>query len=119
MLSDAFAKQFADDWVSAWNAHDLDAILSHYADDFTMTSPMLMQMGISTTGYLQGKPATRAYWQKALQLMPDLRFGVISVLRGVQSLTLYYKGARGRFAAEVFFFNAQGQVTQAFAHYEG
>jgi hypothetical protein len=119
MLSDDFAKQFAADWVNAWNAHDLDAILSHYVDDFEMTSPVMVQMNVSQTGHLQGKHAIRAYWQKALQLIPDLQFELISVLKGVQSITLYYKGARGRLAAEVFFFNSAGKVTHALAHYEG
>lgn len=118
MLSDDFAKQFATDWVSAWNAHDLDAILSHYVDDFEMTSPVMVQMNVSQTGHLQGKHAIRAYWQKALQLIPDLQFELISVLKGVQSITLYYRGARGRLAAEVFFFNSAGKVTHALAHYE-
>jgi hypothetical protein len=42
----------------------------------------------------------------------------VSVLSGVESVTLYYKGARGRLAAEVFFFNSADKVTHAFAHYE-
>ena len=44
MLPDDFAKQFATEWISAWNAHDLDAILSHYVDDFEMSSPVMVQM---------------------------------------------------------------------------
>ena len=30
------ANEFAAEWIEAWNAHDLDRILSHYTDDFEM-----------------------------------------------------------------------------------
>ena len=49
--------------------------------------------------------------------MPDLRFELISVLIGVRSVTLYYKGARDRLSAEVLDFNAAGQIVKAVAHY--
>ena len=115
-MDPAFAQRFAHDWVAAWNAHDLDAILAHYAEDFEMASPVIVHMQVNASGVLTGKSAVRAYWQKALQRMPDLRFELLTVLVGVQSITLYYRGARDRLAAEVFHFNAQGQVTRAMAH---
>ena len=31
-VDSAFAEHFANDWIAAWNAHDLDRVLSHYAD---------------------------------------------------------------------------------------
>jgi ketosteroid isomerase-like protein len=39
MMTAEFAAQFAEEWIAAWNSHDLDRILSHYADDFEMASP--------------------------------------------------------------------------------
>jgi hypothetical protein len=38
MLTRDFAEHFAADWIAAWNAHDLEHILAHYAD-FGMSSP--------------------------------------------------------------------------------
>jgi hypothetical protein len=26
-------QQFADDWVQAWNSHDVEAVLAHFHDD--------------------------------------------------------------------------------------
>jgi ketosteroid isomerase-like protein len=37
-----FAECFANDWIAAWNSHDLDRILAHYEDDFEMTSPLIV-----------------------------------------------------------------------------
>jgi len=31
-----FANKFAREWVEAWNCHDLDKIMTHYAEDFEM-----------------------------------------------------------------------------------
>ncbi|MBL8418189.1 MAG: nuclear transport factor 2 family protein [Dechloromonas sp.] len=119
MLDRAFAEHFAADWVAAWNAHDLDRILAHYADDFEMTSPVIVQIAGEPSGTLRGKQAVGVYWRKALQLIPDLQFELISLLVGVGSVTLYYKGARGRLAAEVFHFGPDRKVVKAFAHYAG
>ena len=117
MIEKTYAEHFAADWIDSWNAHDLDRILSHYADDFEMTSPVIVQIAGEPSGTLRGKVAVGAYWRKALQLIPDLHFELVSVLVGVGSITLYYKGARGRLAAEVFHFGPANKVVKAFAHY--
>jgi SnoaL-like protein len=116
-MDKAFAEHFAADWIESWNAHDLDRVLSHYADDFEMTSPFIIQFTGESSGRLCGKVSLGAYWGKALQLIPDLHFELVSVLIGVGSITIYYKGAGGRLAAEVFFFDANRKVSRAFAHY--
>ena len=41
-MDKAFAERFAADRVAAWNAHDLDAVLSHYTDDFETVRPFLL-----------------------------------------------------------------------------
>jgi hypothetical protein len=117
MIENSFAEHFATEWIEAWNSHDLERVLSHYADDFEMNSPIIIQMTSELSGRLKGKTAVGAYWAKALQLIPDLHFELISTLVGVDSITLYYRGARGRLAAEVFHFGTDGKVVQAFAHY--
>lgn len=66
---------------------------------------------------MEGKQAVGAYWSQALQLLPDLQFELITVLAGVSSITLYYRGALDRLAAEVFLFGPDGKVIRAFAHY--
>lgn len=116
-MDSSFAEHFAADWISAWNSHDLDRILSHYADDFEMSSPVIIQLANEPSGTLKGKAAVRTYWTKALQLIPDLHFELVSTLIGVNSITLYYKGARERLAAEVFHFGPDKKVQKAFAHY--
>jgi ketosteroid isomerase-like protein len=117
-MTPGFAERFAKEWVEAWNAHDLDRVLSHYEDDFEMSSPVIVSMVGEPSGTLRGKPAIRAYWAKALKLLPNLRFELLTALAGVNSVTVYYKGHRG-LVAEVFHFGASGKVSKAYAHYAG
>jgi hypothetical protein len=116
MLTKDFADHFAADWIAAWNAHDLERILSHYTEDFEMSSPYIVQLLGEPSGTLKGKNAIGNYWRRALERTPTLQFELVSTLVGVDSLVLYYKGARGM-AAEVFFFDAAGKVSKAGAHY--
>ena len=44
MIPQSFANQFATEWIAAWNAHDLDRVLSHYEDDFEMSSPIVVSI---------------------------------------------------------------------------
>ncbi|MHB8117081.1 MAG: nuclear transport factor 2 family protein [Acidithiobacillus ferrivorans] len=117
MIDKEFAEHFASDWIDAWNSHDLDRILSHYSEQFEMFSPAIIQITGEPSGTLKGKNAVGAYWAKALQLIPDLQFELLSILIGVNSITLYYKGARSRLTAEVFHFGPDYQVLCAHAYY--
>ena len=116
MIDPAFAEQFARSWIEAWNGHDLERILSHYAEAFEMTSPVIGEIAGEPSGTLKGKAAVGAYWAKALALIPELRFDLITTLIGVNSITLYYRGTRG-LAAEVFPFGPDRKVISAYAHY--
>jgi ketosteroid isomerase-like protein len=33
-------KSYADQWVRAWNARDIEAVLDHFHDDVVLTSPV-------------------------------------------------------------------------------
>ena len=117
MLDTAWARQFAEDWIDSWNTHDLDRILAHYAEDFEMSSPLIVERMNEPSGTLKGKAAIRPYWQMGLAAIPPLKFELIKVLVGIDSITLYYRRMNGKMAAEVLIFNAQGQVIKGMAHY--
>lgn len=116
MITREFADRFAQEWIDAWNSHNLKRVLSHYADDFEMSSPYIAQIAGEPSGMLKGKPAVAAYWAHALEQMPTLHFELHSTLLGANSLVIYYQGARGM-AAEVFSFGPNGLVVKASAHY--
>src|SRR6516164_4567249 len=56
MLTEEEAVKFAEDWVSAWNSHDLDKIMAHYADDVELVR--LRQNPIPRRTYRSERQAT-------------------------------------------------------------
>ena len=95
MITREFADRFAQEWIDAWNSHNLERVLSHYADDFEMSSPYIAQIAGEPSGMLKGNPSVAAYWTQAFERMPTLHFEVHSTLLGADSLVIYYRGASG------------------------
>jgi ketosteroid isomerase-like protein len=120
MLDERWAREFAQEWIAAWNAHDLERILSHYTDDFAMHSPLIVaRMGVAS-GVLKGKEAVRPYWEAGLAALPPLHFELRDVLVGVDTLAIYYfNRTRNRMVAEVLRFNAQGKAVSGAGLYAG
>ncbi|PSR56361.1 nuclear transport factor 2 family protein [Adhaeribacter arboris] len=117
-MTEEFAKHFAAEWVASWNSHDLDRILEHYTNDFSITTPMALKIIPESNGVVAGKNKVRAYWEQGLKLIPNLHFEMIDVLVGMNGLTIYYRNtATGRKTVEVMFFNEQQKVEKAFAMY--
>jgi hypothetical protein len=117
-ITPEFAHEFAANWAQSWNSHDIVAILSHYSDDFTITTPMAAKLVPESNGTVSGIDAVRNYWLKGLSLIPELHFDVKDVLVGVNCLTIYYiNTATGRKSAENVFFNAEGKVNKAIVMY--
>ena len=67
---------FAREWIEAWNAHDLERILSHYAEDIVLTSPIAARRLGDPRGTVRGKAALRDYFAQGLAARPDLRFAL-------------------------------------------
>lgn len=111
------AKDFAQTWITSWNTHNLDDILSHYSDDIEITTPMIKLAAGIESGSLKGKEKVADYWRKALQKIPDLHFELIDVMEGINSVALYYKSVMNKKAVEVMFFNGYGKVNRMYALY--
>ena len=108
--------QFAESWIAAWNAHDLDAVLAHFCEDFEFSSSLTKPFANEPSGTLIGKNALRAYWQIGLARLPDLHVELLDVLTGVDGLTILYRGHRG-LSVEVFQFDAEGRAVRGQAMY--
>ena len=107
----------ANHWVAAWNAHDLELIMSHYEDAIELTSPVAAQLLGTPGGKVVGKANLRAYFQRGLEAYPELRFHLEDVLWGLNSLVLYYTNQKGTRTAEFMEFSAIGKVARVVANY--
>ena len=108
--------RFAEEWIAAWNAHDLELILSHYADDVEFHSPFVTKLLGHANGRLSGKAALRDYFARGLTAYPALRFEYIMLYPGVNSCVLQYRSVNDLLAAETMEFNNAGQISRALAH---
>jgi ketosteroid isomerase-like protein len=88
-MTKEFATSFAGEWVDAWNSHDLERILSLYSEDCTIESPMAVKLYPQSGGTVAGKNEVRKYWSIGLEKSPNLKFQLLEVLLGVNSLALY------------------------------
>lgn len=117
MITKEQATEFAHQWINAWNAHDLEQVLSHYTEDFEMTTPLIVSVMNEPTGTLKGKEHVGNYWRKAMIKYPDLKFELLDVLYSVSSITIYYTTILNKKAVEFFLLNDTGKAYKAIAHY--
>jgi hypothetical protein len=120
ILSESEADAFVAEWMEAWNGHDLERILGHYADDVEYYSPFIAQLaepgGPGADGRLVGKVAVRAYFADALGRYPDLHFSPpVHVAVGSGSVCFVYTSIKGLTAVETLVL-APGSRTVARAH---
>lgn len=111
------ARNLADEWFAAWNAHDLDRILAHYDEAVELTSPAAAQLLGNPDGKVIGKENLRSYFRRGLEAYPELHFHLEGVLCGVNSLVLYYTNQRGTHTAEFMELSPTGKVTRVVANY--
>jgi ketosteroid isomerase-like protein len=109
-------REFTASWLAAWNAHDVDAVLAHFADDAVFSSPVATRVVPGSDGLLRGKDAIRDYWTTALRGVPDLHFEVVGVYAGVDTLVVNYRNQRGGLVNEVLTFR-DGLVVQGAGTY--
>src|SRR6185436_8618347 len=99
-ISKPFARQFAQDWVQAWNNKDLEGILRHYDEQIVFSSPFILKAQINKEGTIHGKNELRKYFEKALEKNPDLHFDLKHVMVGIKSITLIYLRKQTLLASE-------------------
>ena len=109
----------ANDWVAAWNTHDLELILAHYEDAVELTSPVAARLMGTTDGLVAGKANLRAYFQRGLEAYLELEFRLEDVFWGLNSFVLVYANQMGTRTAEFMELSAEGKVTRVVANYSG
>jgi len=108
---------FAAAWIDAWNRHDLEAVLAHYARDIRFTSPFAEKLTGHAT--VTGTDALRAYWTEGLKRRPALRFKLIEVFEGAGGVAIHFEDENGRRTIETLVFAADGKIELSMAFYRG
>lgn len=114
--SDAQLRASAVAWVDAWNRRDLDAILTHYADDIAVCSPRVVERTGAPDGWLRGREALSAYFAAGLA-NAALRFELVDVTVGVGCMTVVYRRESGVLVTDFAELDAEGRIRRMFACY--
>jgi ketosteroid isomerase-like protein len=99
------AVAFSQRWVDAWNAHDVESVLEHFAEEVVFTSPVAAKLLPETAGVIRGKSALRGYWTQALQQIADLHFVVEGIYQGIDTIVIAYRNQDGGLVSEVLRFS--------------
>ena len=119
MLEEKQVRELARHWVQAWNAHDLDAIMAHYAERVVLVSPVAARILGVPSGTVSGKDVLRSYFERALEAYPQLRFDLLDVMWGLHSVVLYYVNQKGSKTGEYMELDSTGKVCRVVANYSG
>jgi hypothetical protein len=113
-----FAKKFAEEWVTDWNSHELEKILTHYSEDFIIESPLAEKRIPGSNGKVTGKANIKAYWKMGLGANSKLEFEIIDIFCGVGYITIYYKNkSTNKRVIEMLHFNQEKLVDRAIVNY--
>ena len=104
-------------WVEAWNARDLERVLALYDEAVVMTSDRIPALGFDASGTVRGKDTLRAYWGKALGLIPNLHFTLIDLYVSPDSVVVFYANERGKKICEYLRVNDAGLIVQGSANH--
>jgi predicted SnoaL-like aldol condensation-catalyzing enzyme len=77
-------------WFEAFNAHNLEKLLSLYDDDAQHFSPKLKIRHPETNGFVTGKEALRTWWQEAFDRLPSLHYKVTSLTSNSDRVFMEY-----------------------------
>ena len=66
------AQRFATEWIDAWNARDIDRVVSHFAVECEFQSPKAAE--VTGDPIVRGRDGLRAYWGESSRRAQSLRF---------------------------------------------
>lgn len=112
-------RQLAEEWVAAWNAHDLDAIMALYAPDVVFQTPTIIDTLGIPDGRVTGRQELREHFARGLERLPDLHFDLDQVYVGVRSLAITYRWRDGTPVCELHEYDSEDSIERVQALYQG
>jgi ketosteroid isomerase-like protein len=83
-------KSIAYKWFEAFNAHDIEKLLSLYADDAQHYSPKLKIHQPHTNGLIKSKAELNNWWQGAFTRLPTLQYKIINLIADEEQVFMEY-----------------------------
>jgi hypothetical protein len=119
MLDRDVARAAAKDWIAAWNAHDLDAILEHYAENVVFRADTVVSRWNRSDGSLRNKAELREHFRLGLERAPDLHFVLREVLTCPGGYAVVYERENGNVVIDAVELDDHGHAARVHAYYAG
>jgi hypothetical protein len=113
------AHRLCEEWVAAWNDHDLDAIMSLYSPAIVFQTPTIVDTLGIPDGRVEGLDDLREHFARGLKRLPDLRFELDKVYVGVRSVAMTYRWADGTPVCELHEYDVRQRIERVQALYAG
>jgi hypothetical protein len=104
-------------WLDAWNAHDPERVVEHFADDVVVSSPLAAQLRPGSNGVLRGTAEVLAYYRDGLAGSPGLHFSLVEVCTGVDGFTVVYRNQRDTVVTEQLTLRDDGLASEVRVSY--
>ena len=116
-MDQAQAEQYAKSWIEAWNAHDVEALGAHYAENVVFRSPFITKLDENASCTINGREQLKTYLAKGMAAYPHMRFQLHRVGVGVDSIALNYISVDNALANEIHVLDADGKASDVRIHY--
>jgi len=110
-------RELAEHWIAAWNAHDLDAIMSHYAADVEFEVATAVVRFNRADGKLHGASELREHFRRGLEKVPELRFELEQVFFAPGGYAALYRRENGNRVVDAVELDGEAKVKRATAYY--
>jgi ketosteroid isomerase-like protein len=111
------AREHADRWLAAWNAHDLDAIMAGYAEDVEFVASTVVGRWGRPDGRLVGRADLRRHFALGLELVPQLTMVEEQLLTAPDGYALLYVRENGNRALDAVQLDPAGRARRVHAYY--
>jgi hypothetical protein len=110
------ARTMAEEWCDAWNRKDLDAVMTHYAENVAFSSPTVVKRWGIADGWLRGSTRLRENFAIGIAV-EGLRFDLVDVVIGVTSMCVIYRRETGQLVNDTVELDEQGKAIRVVACY--
>jgi ketosteroid isomerase-like protein len=110
-------QEIVNDWLEAWNSHDLDRIMQHYADDVEFTAQTVVARWGKADGKLKGKAELRGHFSKGLALVPNIHFTLEEILLAPNGYAVLYRRENGNRVLDAVELDDAGLAVRITAYY--
>jgi ketosteroid isomerase-like protein len=105
-------------WMAAWNSHDLDRIMSHYAEDIVFEAQTAARRWNLPDGRIIGKEMLRQHFALGLELSPKLRFTLEDVFLSPSGYAILYYRENGNRVIDAVTLDGNGRACKVIAYYK-